>query len=533
MLVLNLTGGCVKFMNHTYLHDRLCPGIEEKEFYSDKDLAIGAVIDVYGRAFVLTECDEFTKTYYKDMYGIENFTPLVIDEPKMSFPRMKTPPHNGIGSEEDTRANWDKIDVSPPRHFDLKKMMMEKDILGFCAKFYNPLRNVNKDRRFIINFYMADGSIQIYEKGHPNTGIKKGCFLNRSRVIKSGSWREPNDPLEYFSPSDFFVGNILIINKFNFQLTHADDNTLSYMEKHNQLFPHSNTCKVLNKLREAVGPIQATDLLALFSQLDSCLQGVMSYEDFSRVIKDVTKCGLSEHEIISLGRAFKVVAPDPGPDWITLQSVIQTELRRRHFDMQSLQNIEYTLRYHDPCRLGLVDRQHLSSALKGARMPVEKLLIEFLVKKFPASDNCDRVNYCEVMKFLNYVKNPAPSAKPSSLSCVLKYLEPKAPSQVFCVNYRALLESICPNFKCSLPELCCPSEADRECCEEENAGCTEFSPNREDCNKDIDYDELDRQRLCSNADEHRQEDYNAFCKVPSQSDCSPWFGCNYPYGYGC
>ena len=55
---------------HAELLDRLCPGIDEKEFYKAEDLAIGAVINVYGRAFILTECDEFTKVYYRDKFGI-------------------------------------------------------------------------------------------------------------------------------------------------------------------------------------------------------------------------------------------------------------------------------------------------------------------------------------------------------------------------------------------------------------------------------------------------------------------------------
>jgi hypothetical protein len=52
------------------LTDKLCPGIDEKEFITDKDLCIGAVLNVYGRAFILTECDKATQTYYREKYGI-------------------------------------------------------------------------------------------------------------------------------------------------------------------------------------------------------------------------------------------------------------------------------------------------------------------------------------------------------------------------------------------------------------------------------------------------------------------------------
>lgn len=61
------------FMGQTYLEDRLCPGVELKPFVEDRDLAIGAVLNVYGRAFILTDCDEFTKVYYREKYGIGTY----------------------------------------------------------------------------------------------------------------------------------------------------------------------------------------------------------------------------------------------------------------------------------------------------------------------------------------------------------------------------------------------------------------------------------------------------------------------------
>ena len=39
-------------------------------YYKDCDLSVGSIINIFNRKFVLYDCDEFTKEYYKVKYGI-------------------------------------------------------------------------------------------------------------------------------------------------------------------------------------------------------------------------------------------------------------------------------------------------------------------------------------------------------------------------------------------------------------------------------------------------------------------------------
>lgn len=80
-IVLNLYGGLGVKQVHGYVLDKYKLGESEQEFYKDSDLSLGATINVWGRKVVLCDCDEFTKTYYKNKYGIEDFRPIAFKAP--------------------------------------------------------------------------------------------------------------------------------------------------------------------------------------------------------------------------------------------------------------------------------------------------------------------------------------------------------------------------------------------------------------------------------------------------------------------
>ena len=46
---------------------------------------------------------------------------------------------------------------------------------------------VDRERRFVISFYMADQTLSVYEPVLPNSGLQGGKFLERARVYKNGS----------------------------------------------------------------------------------------------------------------------------------------------------------------------------------------------------------------------------------------------------------------------------------------------------------------------------------------------------------
>jgi hypothetical protein len=49
------------------------------------------------------------------------------------------------------------------------------------------LAAIDRERRFVVSFYMADQTLSVYEPVVPNSGLQGGKFLERARVYKNGS----------------------------------------------------------------------------------------------------------------------------------------------------------------------------------------------------------------------------------------------------------------------------------------------------------------------------------------------------------
>lgn len=50
--------------------DNRIPDERRVSYYNLTDLYIGATLNVYNRVIVLVSCDEFTKQFYKTVYGL-------------------------------------------------------------------------------------------------------------------------------------------------------------------------------------------------------------------------------------------------------------------------------------------------------------------------------------------------------------------------------------------------------------------------------------------------------------------------------
>ena len=221
-----------------------CPGmLSQKEiYYTDKDFILGKSIFCYNRTFELLDCDQFTKDYFADKYGINQ---IKVDknfiEKKKEFVR-KIPPHNGIGSEEDSLGNCFNLIPKPPKINLEKKFIYNRVILRFVCRMISK-NKIDNSKKFIISFFCGDDTIMIYLQAERNSGIKGGKFLEKSKYKNDQTGK-------YYTTKDLFMGQILNINKNQYQIISSDEYTFNFMFQRPDLFPLCDPEAIFHVLRE-------------------------------------------------------------------------------------------------------------------------------------------------------------------------------------------------------------------------------------------------------------------------------------------
>eukprot|EP00824_Muranothrix_gubernata_P018084 TRINITY_DN36979_c0_g1_i1.p1 TRINITY_DN36979_c0_g1~~TRINITY_DN36979_c0_g1_i1.p1 ORF type:complete len:694 (-),score=158.09 TRINITY_DN36979_c0_g1_i1:27-1916(-) len=263
-------------------------------FYTDADLRVGETISVFGRDFMPYDCDEFTRAYYIEKFEFEQGK-ISIAEPEPAKPVFEIPPHNGVGSEEDSMGNVKSLNPKPPKR-DMRKMIeKERDILRFLARLESSSPD-DESRRFVVAVYVVDDTVQINEHHERNPGFDSmgHRFLQRSRVHAPDGKR--------YTARDFCIGARVVINSHAFTLLKADEFSLKYMEEHYDQFPVGDMSHIEEKVREAFA---GSSLYDTFHKADQDKNGWLSPNEFMEAIRETGVLHhVNEHELVTVMRTF-------------------------------------------------------------------------------------------------------------------------------------------------------------------------------------------------------------------------------------
>lgn len=192
------------------------------EYLQEYEIEPNMTLTIYGREFVIESADEFTAEYFRKYYSkVFPLGPLAEPAAKEISP-VVIPPHDGLGSEEDSLGYIYRLIPKPPNKDYFKFIDNSHKILRWVGKFNSP-QPEDVERRFIIMMYLNDDTLQINEMPQRNSGIQEGKFLVRGKYKNTARNTEP------FHPVDFLVGSDVVINSFRFHIDSCDDYTKKWM----------------------------------------------------------------------------------------------------------------------------------------------------------------------------------------------------------------------------------------------------------------------------------------------------------------
>lgn len=271
-----------------------------RPYYSWTDFQIGGKVRFAGISILLLDADHFTRQFFHNN-GTPLGAPIVLDQPVKRKYSIKIPPHNGIGSEEDSLQTCKgSLMPKPPKKDGAKAANFSGQILRFKAKFSNPSLG-SANREFVIQGFLEDDTIQIQEIPVRNSGFAGGKFLARGKHNDA-----EGKPLK---PSDFFIGARVKVRCHEFDILDADERTLKHMEHYFDLWPQSNLGYIQQRLRLAQGSIRV--------QAAKYGDAAIGYESARGLLSD-SGLKLTLQESITLFRAI-----DPSNSgFIRVQSLI-------------------------------------------------------------------------------------------------------------------------------------------------------------------------------------------------------------------
>ncbi|XP_058391670.1 EF-hand domain-containing family member C2 isoform X2 [Diceros bicornis minor] len=377
-IVLNVYGGLVENRVDGYLLDKYQLGKLNQEFYKDSDLSIGTTINVWGRKVLLCDCDEFTKSYYKTKYGIENFTSIQCKAPPPPKIERKFPPYTGFGSEEDSLRSC--IGLVPTPHKKNFKKFVEKDSYGNISntlRFFAKLIThecADVDRMFVISYFLSDDTISVFEPIEKNSGITGGRFLKRIRVKKPGQEVFKSELSEYIKVEELYIGAKVNVNGYLFLLLNADEYTLNYMEQNSDKFPWSNIELVLQKLKEEKS--KSREIKQVFTAADCDQTKMVDYNTFRDIIMSLTVGKLTDHEVITIARHYQV-PEDTCPDMNVLIPLAHQQLKKNSFE--DFERLIANCVYQDREKKKVLPSKDIKRLCKSSRLPLtDDLLVSLL-----------------------------------------------------------------------------------------------------------------------------------------------------------
>ncbi|CAE8640930.1 unnamed protein product [Polarella glacialis] len=250
---------------------------KKSEFVHGHDFHVGQSVTLLGNYnFYIYDADEFTRRYFQEELGEQLADRADVTLPERAVPRAATPPYTGYGSWADSMSSVTHLIPKPPKKDFIKLFRHEGKVLRFKAKFVEP-KPEDRDRIFVISFYLQDDTLAIHEPPQRNLGIVTGRFLEKGIHMNQLTGN-------LFAPNDLLPGNCIKVYNFEFYIMDMDEYSRKVFEDPNAHLRVFDLEAVLQKLRESMRQ-QYPLVRDVFRRFDSDHDGVLTVQEFQQALE--------------------------------------------------------------------------------------------------------------------------------------------------------------------------------------------------------------------------------------------------------
>ncbi|CAJ1986481.1 DUF1126 repeat-containing protein [Leishmania donovani] len=260
-------------------------------YYRDVDLDVGVTLNVFGRSVLLYDCDDYTREFFMERYGVSLRPPVDVSsyfqgDGRRTVLGTEAPTKSLLGDgvksvvgKPATAADAGDADggvaVSSANAAAAAKGT-PTDTLRFRAVLARPANHDDEQRRFTVTYYTNSEEFMVYESAYPKAGINGGCMWKRRKVMKippkPGPRNAPKQPavpgeVPHYTLSDLGEGKEVVINGLPLRLYRMDAHTATFYARCAGTLPEDT----------ADGPAMVTDATGAMVTVDHLVSELRSY----------------------------------------------------------------------------------------------------------------------------------------------------------------------------------------------------------------------------------------------------------------
>ncbi|GET86218.1 hypothetical protein, conserved [Leishmania tarentolae] len=260
-------------------------------YYRDVDLDVGVTLNVFGRSVLLYDCDDYTREFFMERYGVSLRQPIDVSslfegDSHRTVLGTEAPTKNflgdsggSVGRQPATAADAGDADggiAVSSANAAAAALGTLPDTLCFRAVFARPVNHDDEQRRFTVTYFTNSEEFVVHESAYLKAGIKGGCVWKKNKVMKippkPGPRNAPKPPavpgeVPHYTLSDLGEGKEVVINGIPLRLYRMDAHTATFYARCAGTLPEDT----------AGGPAMVTDATGAMVTVDYLISELRSY----------------------------------------------------------------------------------------------------------------------------------------------------------------------------------------------------------------------------------------------------------------